>query len=122
MTLEASTSRTVTAAEAAVDASAIAVPPRSRWRGIYPSTLALLDVTAFLVSGLLATQIRFHGDLVPVGRMGVVALVTPVVWAGLLAAGGGYRLGRIGLGADEYKTVFNAVLRLAALLCFAAFV
>src|SRR5207247_1854334 len=33
-----------------------------------------------------------------------------------------YRVNRIGLGADEYKGVFNAALRVTALICFAAYV
>ncbi len=100
-------------------------PPHRRWQVVYPLVLAMTDFASFLVVALLAAQVQFDGDLSPTyhgGWYALVALVTPLVWVGLLASCSGYRLGRIGLGADEYKGVFNAALRLTALLCFAAFV
>jgi exopolysaccharide biosynthesis polyprenyl glycosylphosphotransferase len=120
------TTRATKVRQAAVaDLRIAATPDQGYWRTVYPVTLGALDFVSFLVSAGLAAQVQFHGDISPTYRGGwyaFVALVVPLVWVALLAGTGCYRIGRIGLGADEYKGVFNAGLRLTALLCFAAFV
>ena len=107
------------------DVSGVVSPPGTYWRVVYPSVLVATDCVAFVASALMAARVQFHGDLSPTYRGGwyaLVALITTVLWVLFLAAAGCYRIGRIGLGADEYKDVFNAGLRLVALTCFAAFV
>jgi exopolysaccharide biosynthesis polyprenyl glycosylphosphotransferase len=124
MTVDASRSSKVQIAEVA-DLRVMASPAPRRWQTVYPVTLAVLDFLAFLLSAGLAAQVQFHGDISPTYRGGwyaITALIAPAVWVALLAGTGGYRIGRIGLGADEYKLVFNAALRLTALICFAAYV
>jgi len=100
-------------------------PASGRWRTVYPLVLVLLDLASFLATAGLASNVQFHGDTAPIHRGGtyaLIALLTPVVWVALLASMGCYRIGRIGLGADEYKGVFYAAVRLMALICFAAYV
>jgi exopolysaccharide biosynthesis polyprenyl glycosylphosphotransferase len=124
MTIDATRSAKLREAEVA-EVQAVVRPTPGGWRTIYPLTLVVLDFASFLMSAGLAAQVQFHGDLSPTYRGGwyaLTALAAPAVWVLLLAGLGCYRIGRIGLGADEYKGVFNAGLRLTALLCFAAFV
>jgi exopolysaccharide biosynthesis polyprenyl glycosylphosphotransferase len=124
MTVDATRSAKLRDRELA-EVQAIVRPTPGGWRTVYPLALVVLDFASFLLSAVLAAQVQFHGDLSPTYRGGwyaFVALAAPAVWVLLLAGLGCYRIGRIGLGADEYKGVFNAGLRLAALLCFAAFV
>src|SRR4051794_215326 len=113
MTVEAA--RATTAAQPHVSA----LPPvGQRWKMLYPAVLAVIDFSSFLAVAFLAAQVQFRGDLSPTFRGGwyaLVAVATPLLWVALMASGGGYRLGRIGLGADEYKSVFNSALRLTAL-------
>lgn len=124
MTLEAADSKIAARADSAA-LEAVVSPASTRWRALYPATLVAVDCAAFVVSAGLAAKFHFHGDISPTyrgGRYALISLLTTVLWALLLAGLGCYRIGRIGLGADEYKGVFNAALRLAALLCFAAYV
>jgi exopolysaccharide biosynthesis polyprenyl glycosylphosphotransferase len=124
MTIYASRTEQLRAAEE-LELHAAVQPAPSRWRAVYPLVLVLLDMASYLVTAALASQVQFHGDLAPTYRGGTYALIaslTPLVWVGLLATTGCYRIGRIGIGADEYKGVFNAALRLTALICFAAYV
>jgi exopolysaccharide biosynthesis polyprenyl glycosylphosphotransferase len=110
---------------ASADLQTVVIPTSAQWRLLYPLVLVALDFLSFVVSAGLAARVQFHGDLSPTSRGGwyaLVAMLAPLIWVGLLASIGCYRLGRIGLGADEYKGVFNAALRLTALICFAAYV
>src|SRR5437763_12588895 len=124
MTIDASRTQKFREAEE-LHLQAVIEPASARWRAVYPFALVLLDFASFLVTAVLAARVQFHGDIAPTYRGGtyaLIALLTPLVWVVLLAATGCYRIGRIGIGADEYKGVFNAALRLTALSCFAAFV
>jgi len=121
MTIDTTRAQQLRAAEEQA-LQAVVAPSAGRWRTAYPLALVALDSASFLVTAFLAARVQFHGDIAPTYRGGtyaVIALLTPVVWVGLLATTGCYRLGRIGIGADEYKGVFNAALRLTALICFA---
>src|SRR3954453_23474167 len=124
MTIDASRTQKFRAAEE-LQLQAVIEPASARWRAIYPMALVLLDFASFLITAVLAARVQFHGDIAPTYRGGTYALIgllTPLVWVALLASTGCYRIGRIGIGADEYKGVFNAALRLTALICFAAYV
>src|SRR3954451_8203692 len=124
MTIDGSRSQKFRAAEE-LQLQAVIEPTSARWRAIYPMALVLLDFASFLITAVLAARVQFHGDIAPTYRGGtyaLIALLTPLAWVALLATTGCYRLGRIGIGADEYKGVFNAALRLTALICFAAYV
>jgi hypothetical protein len=126
MTVDATRTTSVSRALAEAHDLQVAVSPApARWRTAYPLALVGLDLMSFLISAGLAARVQFHGDISPTARGGwyaFVAMFAPVVWVGLLASVGCYKIGRIGLGADEYKGVFNAALRLTALMCFAGFV
>lgn len=124
MTIDTSRARQLRAAEELALHDAVE-PAAGKWRTVYPLVLLALDFLSFLVTAGLAARVQFHGDIAPTYRGGtyaVIALLTPLVWVALLASTGCYRIGRIGIGADEYKGVFNAALRLTALICFAAYV
>jgi len=111
--------------QASADMSMAVMPTPAQWRLVYPLALVALDFLSFLISAGLAARVQFHGDLSPTSRSGsytLLAMLAPFVWVALLGSSGCYRIGRIGLGADEYKGVFNAALRLTALACFAAYV
>jgi exopolysaccharide biosynthesis polyprenyl glycosylphosphotransferase len=124
MTIDVTRAAKLRTAEAE-DLRVAVTPTPGRWRIVYPLVLVGLDFVSFLLSAGVAAKVQFHGDLSPTTRAGwyaLIALMTPVAWVALLASLGDYRIGRIGLGADEYKGVFNAALRLTALICFAAYV
>src|SRR5947209_14679027 len=111
MTIEVTGRADTAAVREAQALKAVVSPTSRRWRIVYPGTLVGIDLASLALAGLLASQFQFHGDLSPTNRGGwyaLVLLVTPVVWVALLATTGNYRLGRIGLGADEYKGVFNS--------------
>jgi len=125
VTFEAAGNSTKIVRTESVEVDAVVAPPATVWRTLYPGVLVATDCMALVASAFVAARFQFHGDLSPTDRGGwyaFIALITPLVWLLLLAGGGCYRIGRIGLGADEYKGVFNAALRLTALICFAAFV
>src|SRR4051794_34566064 len=124
MTIDASRTRKLRVEEE-LELHAAVQPAPGKWRTVYPLVLVVLDLASYLVTAVLASNVQFHGDIVPTHRGGTyaaIALLTPVVWVGLLASTGCYKLGRIGIGADEYKGVFYAAVRLTALICFAAYV
>lgn len=97
-----------------------AIPGRRRldWQVKYVAALVGFDAFAFLVAGGAAVLARFGDPAAPLGTLpywAVVPLTLPV-WLALLSLSGAYELHVVGRGTSEYKRVFDASLRLCAVV------
>lgn len=92
---------------------------RRAWRRRYVSRLLALDISAAIVgavSGLVAGARGRHADL---SLESLTAVAVPVVWGLLLWSARAYETRFLEVGTDEYRRVWNAGLRLLALLSIA---
>ena len=88
--------------------------PRT-WMTTYLCQAAMADCACALSGGVLAAQIRFHGEhfLPAAAYLGFTCALPFLWWASVLLAGG-YDSRFIGLGSDEFRRLINAVVSLIA--------
>lgn len=85
------------------------------------------DAFAALVAGVAAQLLRAPGtlDAVQVGEFSVsypvLVLYLVPAWVGALALGGAYDSREIGNGSEEYRRVFNAAVRVVALVAMVSY-
>lgn len=97
---------------------------RPAWETRYTAVLVALDLVAILVAGLVAAQVRFAGseDAALRGvRYEILAVLAAPVWVLSIAASRGYEKRFLGVGSDEFRRVFDASVRLLALVATVAF-
>ena len=98
-----------------------------RWERTYPRALAMADGVAALVAGLLAQLIRFGAlsEKVVVAGMGVsylaLAVISALIWIAVVALSGGYNLNVVGTGAEEFRHLLEAGVRLLAIVALLSF-
>jgi exopolysaccharide biosynthesis polyprenyl glycosylphosphotransferase len=108
-------------------AGAAGVGAAEVWRRRYAAVLAVLDVLALVVSGLVAEAIRF-GSLgsasTSSSRLSYLALsmLMAPVWGATMAMCGAYELRRLGGGSEEYRRVMAAGWRFLAVVAVVALV
>ncbi len=103
-----------------------ALPARRRapWRVAYVAGLVSVDVAALLLAGLAAALVRFGATEVNAApHLPYWALVLGGVpaWVGTVALSGGYETRVLGHGTEEYKRLFNALARFAAVAAMGAY-
>ena len=80
----------------------------------YLRQAAMADCACALSGGVLAAQIRFHGEhYLPAAYLGFTCALPFLWWASVLLAGG-YDSRFIGLGSDEFRRLINAAVSLIA--------
>jgi exopolysaccharide biosynthesis polyprenyl glycosylphosphotransferase len=94
------------------------------WLQRYTRMLVFLDLLAVLGAAVAALLLRFGTDD-PQLRGGVsyslVAVTLPVIWLAVLALSRCYEARFLGTGPEEFQRVFNASIRVTALLAVAAY-
>jgi FlaA1/EpsC-like NDP-sugar epimerase len=101
-----------------------AVPVRVPWTRSYVRGVVLSDVISISLAGVLAVLLRFGNDsklLHHTVSYYVVAADIGMAWLASLALGRCYEMRFLAEGAEEYKRVGGASLRLFGLLGFLAF-
>lgn len=88
-----------------------------RWQAAYVGGLAGADAAAVVLALVIAriSALGTHGFVVGGLSFTTVLILGPLVWVALLAVVGAYDPRYLGLGADEYKRVSEATIRLVAL-------
>jgi exopolysaccharide biosynthesis polyprenyl glycosylphosphotransferase len=94
------------------------------WEQHYLRLLVLVDLAVILVSSLVALHVRFGdtSDTVSGVSYAVLAVVLVPVWLLSLVIARAYEMSFIGTGADEFKRVSSASLRLMAVVAVFAYV
>ena len=94
------------------------------WLQRYIRVLALVDLGAVLVASGAALLLRF-GTMEASLRIGtpypVVAVLLSLLWVGVLALSRCYEARFLGTGPEEYQRVFNASIRLTAVVALIAY-
>jgi len=86
----------------------------------------VLDASVALAAGLIALRWRYttyghgHGHIRP--EYIILTAALPVIWAASIALAGGYDSRLIGMGADEFRRVFNAGLGLTSAIAILSYV
>ncbi|HEV2890720.1 MAG TPA: sugar transferase [Frankiaceae bacterium] len=93
-----------------------------RWIRRYGLLLVAVDATVIGLAGLVAIAIDDIRDatLRGIGYPTLVAALVPV-WLAMLAAGRAYEPRFVGVGSEEFRRVFDASVRLLAVVATAAF-
>jgi exopolysaccharide biosynthesis polyprenyl glycosylphosphotransferase len=93
------------------------------WQRQYLRVVVLVDLAIILGSTLLALHIRFGETEQSVGGLSYAALsiLLVPVWLAALMIARAYEMRFMGTGADEFKRVTSASLRLMAVLAIVAF-
>jgi exopolysaccharide biosynthesis polyprenyl glycosylphosphotransferase len=94
------------------------------WERRYLRLLVLVDLAVILASSLVALHVRFGDTQNTVSGVSyeLLAVVLVPVWLGSLVIARAYEMRFIGTGADEFKRVSSASLRLMALVAVFAYV
>jgi exopolysaccharide biosynthesis polyprenyl glycosylphosphotransferase len=94
------------------------------WQRRYQRMLVLVDLAIILVSTLVALHVRFGGNSNSVAGISYPALSVLLVpiWLAALIGARAYETRFVGTGADEFKRVSTASLRLMAVIGVVAFV
>ena len=94
------------------------------WLQKYIRVLVFIDLGVVLFAGVVALLLRF-GTTQATLRGGIsyplVAVSLPVLWIGVLALSRCYESRFLGTGTEEYQRVFNASIRLTALVALIAY-
>ena len=92
----------------------VAAREPAAWTKSYLRSAALADSTCALVAGSLAVEARFVGQgYLPLSYL-AFTIALPALWCCCLALAGGYDSRFVGVGSDEFRSVMNAALALAA--------
>jgi exopolysaccharide biosynthesis polyprenyl glycosylphosphotransferase len=94
------------------------------WEHRYLRLLVLVDLMVILASSLLALHLRFgdSDDKVSGVSYAVLSVVLVPIWLGSLVIARAYEMRFMGTGADEFKRVSSASLRLMAVVAIVAYV
>ena len=112
--------RDVLDAAVAAPRAATAAP----WLLRYQRWLVVVDFLAVLTAGMVALTIRFgseEAELAGGVPYSLVALLMPALWLGVLALSRCYEARFLGGGPEEYQRVWNASIRLTALVALIAY-
>jgi exopolysaccharide biosynthesis polyprenyl glycosylphosphotransferase len=91
------------------------------WVGKYLRSVVILDACAALAAGFVALQARYHHYLHPPVAYLVLTLSLPAAWIASVALARGYEGRIMGVGADEFRRVFNAGLSLTAVIAIVSY-
>jgi exopolysaccharide biosynthesis polyprenyl glycosylphosphotransferase len=93
------------------------------WLTAYARSLMLIDFGAVLLAAALALWVRFGGVDERVGGVPyyAVVVVITVLWMLVLGMSRCYEPRFLGSGPEEYRRVFNASIRLTAVVAFLAY-
>ncbi len=100
---------------------------RPRWMDRYVRVLAVVDGVAALAGGQLGRLLRFGADdpVLASASSGVtytfISFLLVPVWIMAMALRGGYDRRIVGVGSEEYRRVFDAAVRVLAVVAIAAF-
>jgi exopolysaccharide biosynthesis polyprenyl glycosylphosphotransferase len=94
------------------------------WQRRYVRSLLVVDLAVILASSLLAMHLRFGSTASSVGGVPYLVLSIALVpaWIGTLVIARAYDRRFVGTGADEFKRVTSASLRLIAVVAVVAYV
>ena len=95
-------------------ASKLALGQAARWQVRYIRTTACVDLVCMLAAASLAMNVRFVDINYRPRAYLIITLMLPVLWVLTIAVFDGYDVRFIGVGADEFRKVFNAGLCLTA--------
>jgi len=97
--------------------------PVEIWQRRYQRSVFALDLALILVSMLVALYVRFGGTTNSVRGLSypVLSILLVPIWLGALVGARAYETRFIGTGADEFKRVSSASLRLMAVIAVVAF-
>lgn len=107
---------------AALPTSAVRRGHRRAWVGRYATTMVAADFVLSLAAALIAFAIRF-GDLANgtnTVRYLAVSAAFPFLFVAAIAASRAYEPRFLGCGSEEYRRVFDGVVRLGALVAIVA--
>jgi exopolysaccharide biosynthesis polyprenyl glycosylphosphotransferase len=98
--------------------------PVDLWQARYVRLVILVDLAIILASALLALHLRFgeHKTSVSGVSYALLSIVLVPVWMGSLYLARAYEPRFLGTGADEFKRVSAASLRLMAVLAIVAYI
>lgn len=107
-----------------LDRGSAGKPP---WFRSYALMLVALDGLAAWVGAELARLLRFGLDTAVLAQPGfqvqyaALSLLLVPLWIAAMALGGAYDRRAVGVGSDEYRRVFDAAVRVLALVAIVAF-
>ena len=91
------------------------------WTRAYLWRAAVGDFTCAVAAGVLAIQARFVSQgSQPAGYL-VLTGVLPLLWVAAIALAGGYDPRFIGVGSDEFRRIFNAIVSLTAAVAIVSY-
>jgi exopolysaccharide biosynthesis polyprenyl glycosylphosphotransferase len=98
--------------------------PALAWQRRLRRKLLILDAVAGFSGALGAVAIRYEGQNPTLDgvRYQLLAALVGLAWLGMVALGGGYDRRVIGLGTEEFRRIFNAGVRLLALMVLVGFI
>ena len=93
------------------------------WLQRYVRVLLFVDLFAVLLAAVVALLVRFGGAAGEVGGLSynAIAVLLPVAWVGVLAFSRCYERRFLGTGPQEFQRVFNASIRLTAVVALFAY-
>ncbi|MBC7373496.1 MAG: sugar transferase, partial [Frankiales bacterium] len=95
----------------------------ARWVVRYTQTLVFVDLLALILAGALAVLLRFGATETTVAGLSYygVASLLALGWLTVLALSRCYEARFLGNGPEEFKRVFNACVRVTALVALVAY-
>ncbi len=93
------------------------------WLQRYVRALLFVDLLAVLLAAVVALLVRFGRDSGEVGGVSysAIAVLLPVLWVAVLAFSRCYERRFLGSGPQEFQRVFNASIRLTAVVALFAY-
>jgi exopolysaccharide biosynthesis polyprenyl glycosylphosphotransferase len=101
---------------------ALAARRTASWQAAYVRTTVCVDMLCMLVAGSVAVSIRFLSHSYRPSAYVAITLLLPILWAITLRLCDGYDNRFIGVGADEFRKVFNAGVCLTATVALASYI
>jgi exopolysaccharide biosynthesis polyprenyl glycosylphosphotransferase len=100
-----------------------ATRPRPAWERNYTLSLVALDAALISLATFVAVVARFgdHGDTLRGVPYVAVAATIALAWVGVLGMSRAYESRFVGVGSEEFRRVFDASVRLLALVATVAF-
>lgn len=93
--------------------------PLPRWLQSYLVTAVTGDLLAVGLAAATAQVVRFGTDVAPVTAVSLGLF--PLVWLGAVLASGGYQVGVLGLGSEEFRTLLRAGVGTLAAISFVSY-
>jgi exopolysaccharide biosynthesis polyprenyl glycosylphosphotransferase len=91
------------------------------WQAAYIRTTVYIDMICILVAASFAVNIRFLDHSYRPTSYLAITFALPFVWAAVLRLCGGYDARFIGVGADEFRKVFEASICLTAAIAVVSY-